>query len=63
MRLRVLDDDRPGYAQLAFDGPLSQPKLALSVRSQREGAFLGADGNWQKTAHFFTASRIGGDAN
>ena len=62
MRLRVLDDDRPGYAQLAFDGPLSQPTLALSVRSQQEGGFLGPDGTWQKTAHFFTAERIGGDA-
>jgi hypothetical protein len=61
MRLRVLDDDRPGYAQLAFDGPLSQPTLELSVRSLREGAFLGPDGKWQRAAHFFTAARIGGD--
>ncbi|MGP0061557.1 MAG: hypothetical protein ACLPID_19985 [Beijerinckiaceae bacterium] len=62
MRLRVLDEDRPGYAQLAFDSPLSQPTLALSVRSQQEGGFLGPDGAWQKAAHFFTATRIGGDA-
>jgi hypothetical protein len=62
LRLRVLDDDRPGYAQLAFDSPLSQPALAVSVRSQYEGAFLGPEGTWQKSAHFFTAARIGGDA-
>ncbi len=63
MRLRVLDDLRPGYAQLAFDGPLTQPTLHLSVRSQQEGSFLGPDGSWQKSAHFFTASRIEGDAH
>jgi hypothetical protein len=57
-----LDDDRPGYAQLAFDSPLNQPTLAISVRSQHEGAYLGPDGTWQKSAHFFTAARIGGDA-
>jgi hypothetical protein len=62
MRLRVLDDDRPGYAQLAFDSPLSQPTLAVSVRSLREGAYLGPDGKWQRSAHFFPASRISGDA-
>jgi hypothetical protein len=61
MRLRVLDDDRPGYAQLAFDGPLSTATLAVSVRSQHAGAFLGPDGTWQRTAHFFTAARIDGD--
>jgi hypothetical protein len=62
MRLRVLDDDRPGYAQLAFDGPLDQPTLTVSVRSLREGAYLGPDGKWQRSAHFFTATRISGDA-
>jgi hypothetical protein len=61
MRLRVLDDDRPGYAQLAFDSPLSELALEVSVRSLREGAFLGPDGKWQRSAHFFTASRISGD--
>ena len=63
MRLRVLDDDRPGYAQLAFGSPLDQPTLALSVRSQHAGAFLGPDGTWQKSAHFFTATRIEGDTS
>jgi hypothetical protein len=61
MRLRVLDDDRPGYAQLAFDAALTPATLAVSVRSQHAGAFLGPDGAWQRTAHFFTAVRIGGD--
>jgi hypothetical protein len=61
MRLRVLDDVRPGYAQLAFDGPLSETTLQLSVRSQQEGGFLGPDGSWQKSPHFFTASRVDGD--
>jgi formylglycine-generating enzyme required for sulfatase activity len=63
MRLAVLDDERPGYAQLKFDSPLSQATLALSVRSPREGGFLGPDGRWQKSEHFFTATRIGGDAH
>jgi hypothetical protein len=61
MRLRVLDDDRPGYAQLAFDSALSQPTIGLSVYSQQEGGFLGPDGTWRKAAHFFTAAKIASD--
>jgi hypothetical protein len=63
MRLNVLDDDRPGYAQLVFDHPLAQTTLALSVRSLTQAAFLGHDGKWQRTPHFFEAARIGGTAN
>jgi formylglycine-generating enzyme required for sulfatase activity len=63
MRLAVLDDERAGYAQLKFDSPLSQATLAVSVRSPREGGFLGLDGRWQKSEYFFTATRIDGDAH
>jgi hypothetical protein len=61
MRLRVLDDVRPGYARLQFDGQLTRPTLALSIRSLQEGAFLGPDGSWRKSPHFFSASRVEGD--
>jgi hypothetical protein len=59
MSLRVLDDDRPGFALLSFSGRLEQPSLSLSIRSLRENAFLGPEGKWQRTAHFFTAERAG----
>jgi hypothetical protein len=62
MGLRVLDDDRPGYALLAFDRPSDQPSLPISIRSIRENLYLGPDGVWQKAAHYFTAERISGDA-
>lgn len=62
MRLRVLDDDRPGYARLAFDTGLDQSSLSLSVRSLRDGGFLGPNGGWQRSPHFFNAVRAGGDA-
>jgi hypothetical protein len=62
MQLRVLDEDRPGYARLAFDGSLTQPTLRLSVRSSRQRAFLRPDGFWGQLAHFFNASRTEGDS-
>jgi hypothetical protein len=45
LRLRILDDDNPGYAHLAFAGGhdiLRQQTLSLSVRSSRTKSFLGA---------------------
>jgi len=62
MGLRVLDDDRPGYALLAFDRPSDQPSLPISIRSVRENLYLGPEGAWQKAAHYFTAERASGDA-
>ena len=58
MGLRVLDDDRPGFALLEFTGKLDQPQLSLSVRSLREGTYLGPEGKWQKAQHFFPAERV-----
>jgi hypothetical protein len=65
MRLRILDDDLPGYAQLVFNGSsplLQKPTLDLSVRSPREKAYLGDDGRWQSAPVYFTATRLGGNA-
>jgi hypothetical protein len=62
MGLRVLDDDRPGYALLAFDRPSDQPSLPISIRSVRENLYLGPEGAWQRAAHYFTAERTEGDA-
>lgn len=65
MRLRILDDDLPGYAQLAFNGSsglLQKPTLEVSVRSPREKAFLGDDGRWQSAPVYFTATRLSGNA-
>jgi hypothetical protein len=59
MGLRVLDDERPGFARFAFDGSLSQPVLSLSIRSMSEGSYLGPSGEWQKAPHFFEARRLG----
>jgi hypothetical protein len=59
MSLRVLDDDRPGFAILLFSDRLEQSSLAISIRSLHENAFLGPDGKWQRTAHFFTTGKIG----
>jgi hypothetical protein len=59
MSLRVLDDDRPGFALLSFGAKLEQPSLSLSIRSLRENAFLGPEGKWQRAAHFFVAERAG----
>jgi len=58
MSLRVLDDDRPGFALLLFSARLDQPILSLSIRSVRENAFLGPDGKWQRDPHYFTAARV-----
>jgi hypothetical protein len=58
MSLRVLDDDRPGFALLLFSARLDQPTLSLSIRSFRENAFLGPDGKWQRDPHYFTAARV-----
>jgi hypothetical protein len=65
MRLRILDDDLPGYAQLVFSGSsglLQKPTLDLSVRSPREKAFLGDDGRWQNAPVYFTATRLSGNS-
>lgn len=59
MSLHVFDDDRPGYALLAFGDALSQPTLSVSIRSLRENAFLGPNGKWQKEPFFFSADRVG----
>jgi WD40 repeat protein len=64
LRLRILDDDNPGYAQLAFEGGhdvLRQQTLSLSVRSSSTKSFLGAAGLWQNAPAYFTATRIDGD--
>src|SRR2546429_597376 len=63
MRLRVLDGGRPGYAVLDFDAPLHDPTVSISVRSGlfHQGMFLGPAGDWQRTAHFFEATRLDGD--
>ncbi|HEX4411070.1 MAG TPA: hypothetical protein VH206_20055 [Xanthobacteraceae bacterium] len=61
MRLRVLDAERLGYAILEFDAALSEPSLTISIHSAAQQAYLGPDGQWQRTPHFFTARRIGGD--
>lgn len=61
MGLRVLDDDRPGFALLAFSGPSERPSIAISIRSLRENAFLGPDGAWLKSPHYFEAERASGD--
>jgi hypothetical protein len=58
MSLRVLDDDRPGFALLLFSARLDRPTLSLSIRSTRENAFLGPDGKWQRDPHYFTAERV-----
>jgi len=63
MRLRILDDLRPGYAQLAFDQPYEAASLLLSVRTQHEGLYLGPGGAWQKLPQYFTVTRIEGDAH
>jgi hypothetical protein len=62
MRLRVLDDERPGYALLEFDGALNQRTLLLSVRSVHRGTFLGPLGEWQKVPHYFAAEPVGDSA-
>jgi hypothetical protein len=61
MGLHVFDDDRPGYALLAFGDALSQPTLSVSIRSLRENAFLGPNGKWQKEPFFFPAVRVGAE--
>jgi WD40 repeat protein len=64
LRLRILDDDNPGYAHLAFEGGhdiLRQQTLSLSVRSSAMKSFLGAAGLWQNAPAYFTATRIEGD--
>jgi WD40 repeat protein len=64
LRLRILDDDSPGYAQLAFEGGhdiLRQQTLSLLVRSSRTKSFLGAAGLWQNAPAYFAATRIDGD--
>jgi hypothetical protein len=63
MSLRILDDDRPGFARLLFSARLDQPTLSLSIRSLRENAFLGPDGKWQRAAQYFTAERVGDSAH
>jgi hypothetical protein len=62
MGLRVLDDDRAGFALLAFSGSSDRQSISISIRSLREGAFLGPAGAWQKAPHYFDAERTGGDA-
>jgi hypothetical protein len=62
MSLRVLDDDRAGFALLVFSAKLDQPTLSLSIWSFRENAFLGPDGKWQRTAHYYGVDRIGDSA-
>jgi hypothetical protein len=59
MSLRVLDDDRPGYALLAFDGRLTPPRLSISIRSLNSNTYLGPSGQWQRTPHYFDAKRSG----
>src|ERR1700761_3544539 len=61
MRLRVLDAERLGYAILEFDSALSEPALSISIHSAAQQAYLGPEGQWQRTPHFFSARRIGGD--
>src|SRR5258708_38347839 len=62
MSLRVLDDDRPGYALLLFGAKLEPSQLSLSIGALRENAFLGPDGKWQRAAHYFVAERAGESA-
>ncbi|HXW25452.1 MAG TPA: hypothetical protein VEK73_11965 [Xanthobacteraceae bacterium] len=63
MSLRVLDDERLGYAVLKFDKALEAQSLSISVRSRlQQGAYLGPDGKWQRLPHYFAAQRIDGDA-
>ena len=63
MSLRVLDDERLGYAVLEFDKALDEPSLSISIRSATQhGAYLGPDGQWQHIPHYFPAQRIDGDA-
>jgi len=64
MSLRVLEDERLGYAILEFDAALAAPDLSISIRSRlRQGAYLGPGGQWQRLPHYFPAQRVDGDAS
>ncbi|HXW26808.1 MAG TPA: hypothetical protein VEK73_18850 [Xanthobacteraceae bacterium] len=64
MSLRVLEDERLGYAILEFDAALAAPSLSISICSRlRQGAYLGPGGQWQRLPHYFAAQRVDGDAS
>jgi hypothetical protein len=58
--LRVFEGGQPGYAILVFDQDVDNPSLRLAVRSIHvgAGAYLGANGAFERVAHYFTAVRV-----
>jgi len=60
MTVRVLDDDRAGYAILLFDTPVDSASIRLAIRSLHvhDGAYVGPGGSWAKAAHYFAALRV-----
>jgi hypothetical protein len=58
--VRVLDGDRPGHAVLLFDKQVESPSLRLAIKSLQvgQGSYLGPEGSFSRTPHYFIAERV-----